>query len=192
MIDLFRPFRQWAKNRRKLIVPCGILAGGLLLSGQYWSRVLNPDGTVAVNGEWRPFNNGTTTLGLNYLLNTGFRGTAQSSSWYAGLINETGFTALAAADTSASHAGWTEITAYSGNRPAWAPAAASSGSVAVASALSFTATSSIDVRGAFLANSNTKSSAVDLIYSTAVESTFRTIAISGTYQLYYTVTLTPA
>jgi hypothetical protein len=162
-----------------------------VLSGYFMSRVLNPDGSQAKDGEWRFFKNGTTTLGHNYLLNTSFRNTTQSASWFTFLIAQGGYSQLLAADTSASHSGWAEETQYSGNRPAWSPPAASSGTL-ITSAVSYVATADIEVRGAGLANSNAKGSTTDLIYSTAVESTFRSIANGGTYQLIYYITLTAA
>ena len=48
-----------------------------------------------------------------------FKGSAYTAAWYLGLITGPGSgTAIAAADTLASHAGWTEFTNYSGNRKA--------------------------------------------------------------------------
>lgn len=48
-----------------------------------------------------------------------FKGSAYTAAWYLGLITGPGSgTAIAASDTLASHAGWTEFTNYSGNRKA--------------------------------------------------------------------------
>ena len=50
-----------------------------------------------------------------------------NNSWFVGHISLTSFTALAAADTMASHTGWTEFTGYSqSTRVAWASGAAAS------------------------------------------------------------------
>lgn len=155
-----------------------------LKPGRYHRRRFTP---------WSSFPNGATYLGLDYLLNAGFRGTTQSSAWYIGLISNSGTPTLSANDTSASHAGWTELTTYtSATRIAWSPGASASGSVTIASALTFTTNADSDIRGAFLANSSTKSSITDLIYGTAIESSARTILSGLTYQLYYTVTLVPS
>lgn len=63
--------------------------------------------------------NGVTIEGKNLLLNVMFHGTTALSPWYIGLINNTPTPTLAEADTLASHAGWTEFTAYTGNRQEW-------------------------------------------------------------------------
>jgi hypothetical protein len=78
-------------------------------------------------GEYDVFND-ITNVGKNYILDTMFHDGSQiaSSAWCIGLISSSGYTALAAADTMGSHAGWTEFTGYSqGTRVAWAPGAAS-------------------------------------------------------------------
>jgi len=56
--------------------------------------------------------------GLAFMNDTFFSGSGYTKSWYLGLISGTNPT-IAAGDTLASHAGWTEIpvsTGYSGNR----------------------------------------------------------------------------
>lgn len=55
--------------------------------------------------------------GLEYMNNTFFSGSSYTSAWYLGLVTGPGSsTVYAAADTLASHAGWTEFTNYSGAR----------------------------------------------------------------------------
>lgn len=58
--------------------------------------------------------------GLAYMNDTFFSGSGYTAGWYLGLISGTSPT-IAAADTLASHGGWTEIpvtSGYSGNRKA--------------------------------------------------------------------------
>lgn len=142
--------------------------------------------------DWQHFPNGAVTVGLNSLLNVGFRATTQISAWYIGLINESGFSALSAADTSASHSGWSELTDYSsGTRPAWAPNAASGGTLATTSPVSFTINASVSVRGMFLASSSTKSSVVDTLWATAVNGSGQAFTSSQTCQVSYSIVLTP-
>lgn len=141
---------------------------------------------------WTTYPNGAVTVGLNKLLDVGFRNQTQITQWYMGLIAESGFSALSAADTAASHAGWSELTTYtSATRLAWSPNAASGGAIAITSAISFTTNTDSDIRGILVASSNTKSSAVDTLWATAVEGTFRTIASGQTYQCLYGIVLTP-
>src|SRR3972149_7153411 len=72
---------------------------------------------------WVPdFLNGITNVGVHYLLEVGFRdgvapNPAQIATWYAGLIDNASFTAVAAGDTSASHAGWVEADEYDETGP---------------------------------------------------------------------------
>ena len=55
-----------------------------------------------------------------------------------------------------SHAGWTEITAYTGNRPAWTPGAVATQSVSnTASPAAFTINATVTIAGSFLSGVNT-------------------------------------
>ena len=90
--------------------------------------------------------NTVVTAGLNDLLTQYFKGAAYTAAWYMGLK---GTGSIVAADTLASHAGWTEVTAYTGTRQAPAFATAAAGSLA-ASALSFAMNGAYTVAGAFL------------------------------------------
>lgn len=57
--------------------------------------------------------------GLQDLNTKYFKGATYTAAWYIGLVTGPGSgTTYAAADTLASHAGWTEFTNYSGNRKA--------------------------------------------------------------------------
>lgn len=114
--------------------------------------------------KWRDVaHNLVTTVGKNDLLNTYFGATAKST-YYVGLK---GAGSAAAADTAASHAGWSEIAAYSeATRQALTVAAASAGSVTnSASKAVFTINGSATVAGAFLITNNTKSGTTGTLYS---------------------------
>lgn len=66
--------------------------------------------------------NDITVVGKNHLLDVTFgAGTAltQIDPWHIGLINQTPTPVLSENDTSASHAGWAELTAYAGTRKVW-------------------------------------------------------------------------
>jgi hypothetical protein len=67
-----------------------------------------------------------TTVGKNDLLTQYFKGSAYTAAWFVGLVDNASFSAYAAADTMASHAGWIEGTPYSnGTRPTWTGGTAS-------------------------------------------------------------------
>lgn len=86
--------------------------------------------------------------GLNHILDVIFHGTAAVATWYVGL-KLTGNPA--AADTLASHAGWTEATGYTGDRKAYVEAAASGQSITnSANKASFAIGSSATIAGAFV------------------------------------------
>lgn len=82
------------------------------------------------------FHNTVMNNGRNRILDIVFGSTAKDT-WYMGLISSSSYSAIAAADTLASHSGWTEFTAYTGNRQAWVTGSASSQAI-TGSALTFT------------------------------------------------------
>lgn len=95
------------------------------------------------------------TIGKNLMLQTALTGSAYTVTGpYMGLISSVSYTAVAAADTMASHTGWTE--AGSTNAPTFAarvaPAfgTASAGALATSSATSFTMTGAGTLVGAFI------------------------------------------
>jgi hypothetical protein len=102
------------------------------------------------------------TIGRNELLDGVFNEAPAGFSWYCGLVNNASFTAYAAGDTLASHAGWLEGTPYAGNRPAWTKnGAASSGAMSNSSSkASYSINATLTVRGAFLASVNTGTSGI--------------------------------
>ncbi|MEK6532239.1 MAG: hypothetical protein AABZ23_07100, partial [Deltaproteobacteria bacterium] len=58
----------------------------------------------------------TVNEGLNHVLNTVLMAGTQITAWYVGLK---GTGTVAGGDTLPSHAGWSELTPYTGNRPQW-------------------------------------------------------------------------
>lgn len=170
---------------------------GVFVFGEAVSRVLDIPKPGKKFGKpltpWNRFPNGATYVGVNKILDSGFRNQSQVTAWYIGLIDNDGFSAVNVNDTSASHSGWTELTDYtSGTRLAWSPSAAASGVLTISSAVTFTTNATVDIRGIFLASSNTKESAVDIIWATAVESAGRNITSGQQYQCFYTIQFTPA
>lgn len=102
------------------------------------------------------FENTVTTVGKNLALDTLLAGSAYTVTGpYLGLISSASYSAIAAADTMSSHAGWLE--AGSANAPTYtrprktaAFNAASGGSKATSAALAYSITSTGTVKGAFL------------------------------------------
>jgi hypothetical protein len=118
------------------------------------------------------FRNTVVTAGKNDLLDKYFAGSAYTAAFKLGLK---GTGSVVAGDTLASHAGWAEVTPYSGNRPALSWSAASAGSKS-ATVVSYTINASATVAGAFVTDQATGTTG--LLYSAGDFSASRSV-ISG-------------
>ena len=102
------------------------------------------------------FPNTVVTLGKNLALDTFLAGSAYTVTGpYMGLISLASFSAIAAADTMASHAGWleagvTNAPTYTIPRKTCVWSAAAAGAKALSAALSFAFTGTGTVKGVFL------------------------------------------
>lgn len=121
--------------------------------GVYHVECYGPDGKL----KWSDIiGNTVVTVGKNLALDTYLAGAAYTVVGpYMGLISSVSFTAISAADTMASHTGWTEAgnanaPTYTSPRKTAAWSAASGGSKALSAALAFAITSSGTVKGCFL------------------------------------------
>lgn len=133
-------------------------------SGRYSVECYDADGNL----KWRDeIKNLVTTVGKNDALDKYLAGSGYTAAWYLGLISGTSYTTGAAVgDTSASHGGWTEDQNYSqGARPTAAFAAASAGSKALSSALSFSINAATTIKGCFLISNATKGGTTGILYS---------------------------
>lgn len=115
--------------------------------------------------------NDITNQGKNDLFDIMFHDGTQiaSSSWFIGLISSSGYSALAAADTMASHAGWTEFTGYSqATRVAWGPGASASQVITNSSPATFDINASGTVKGIFVPTNSTKGGTTGRLWATAL------------------------
>lgn len=104
----------------------------------------------------------------NDLLDTHFHSGSQiaTASWVIGLVSLASYSAIAAADTMASHAGWTEFTGYSeSTRVAWGQGVASGQATTNASPATFTVSGSGTVKGIFVTSQNTKGGTTGILWS---------------------------
>lgn len=144
------------------------------------------------------FPNGIVNVGKNKILDEMFYGATQipAANWYIGLIDLTGYSALAAGDTMSSHSGWTEFTGYTESpdrRVAWGPGAASSQATTNATPATFDITSGGTVKGVFVcgdptaSNVYTKGGTTGTLWATALFSA--DVAVSNGDQLKVTYTV---
>lgn len=121
--------------------------------GRFTVECIGADGAV----KWTDTaENVVATVGKNLALDTFLAGAAYTVVGpFMGLISSTSYSAVAAADTMSSHAGWLEAgtanaPTYTAPRKTAAWSSASAGSKALSSALSFAITGSGTVKGCFL------------------------------------------
>jgi len=126
------------------------------------------DGVVIQKQE---FKNDITNIGKNTLFDVMFSDGTQiaASSWFIGLISNSGYSALAAADTMSSHSGWNEATGYSqSTRVAWGPGDPASQSITNASPATFDANATATIKGIFVTSNSTKSGTTGILWATAL------------------------
>ncbi len=145
---------------------------------------LDKDGNVKWNEEKK---NLITTVGLNHILDTQFHASTQVTTWSIGLK---GAGTPAAGDTMASHATWSEITDYSGDRKEWTEGAASGGSMTNASSVDFSVTGTATIAGAFLNTASTGTAGT--LYGVVDFSSARSVISGDTLQVTVTVTAASA
>lgn len=147
---------------------------------KYLVTCVASDGTE----RWREeIENLVTTVGKTDIVDKYFKGSAYTAAWYLGLK---GAGTIAAGDTLASHAGWSEVTPYSGNRPAITFGTTSGGSnTATQVSISITATET--VAGAFVASVDTGTSG--MLYSAADFSASRNVVSGDTLNVTPTVSV---
>lgn len=143
---------------------------------------------VGADGEvkWvEDIDNLVTTAGKTDIVDKYFKGSAYTAAWYLGLK---GTGSAAAGDTLASHAGWSEVTPYTGNRPAITFGTTSGGSnTATAVSYSITLAGPTTVAGAFVASVNTGTSGT--LYSAGDFSSSRSVVAGDTLNVTLTVSV---
>jgi hypothetical protein len=132
------------------------------------------------------FPNLVVTTGKNDLLNKYFLGSAYTAAFFVGLK---GVGTIAAGDTMASHAGWTDITGYSnGTRPAFSPASSTAGSSTnSASPATFNINASNTIAGCFITTSSTVGGTAGILFSAADFASSRAVLSGDTLTVTYTV-----
>jgi len=165
-------------------------ADSLAINGYYHAVCYGADGQV----KWEaPIENLVTTVGQNLTLDT-ILGNSAAGAVVMGLK---GTGTAVAADTQSSHASWLEVgganaPTYSGSRPTPSFSAASAGSKATSSAVSFSITSTGTVAGCFIniGGSATKDNTTGTLFSAGDFSSSKSVVNGDTIAVTYTLTLT--
>jgi hypothetical protein len=138
------------------------VSASMMAGGVYHVQCFDKDGNL----KWEDkAHNLVVNQGLKDMNDKYFSGATYTAAWYLGLVTGPGSgTTFAAADTLASHAGWTEFTNYSGNRGAVTFGAATTADPSVItnpSPVQFTITGAGGtVAGAFLASVSSGTSGI--------------------------------
>ena len=138
-------------------------------TGKYVVECFDKDGNLKWVAESK---NLVVNVGLQYMAGVALTSTAQITTWYVGLYGAAATNNPAAGDTMSSHAGWTEVTAYSeATRVAATFAAATNANPSVvtnsASKAVFTINGTTTVGGAFLTSGSAKSGTTGTLFSAA-------------------------
>lgn len=135
------------------------------------------------------FNNGIVHAGVQHAYDCVFHAGAQITLWYIGLIDNSGYSALSAADTMASHPGWNEFTTYGeATRVQWDTAATSGRTITSATPADFSINGSGTVRGGFLVSNSEKGGSSGVLWSTGVFANPPTVANGETLKITYSLT----
>ncbi len=179
------------KNKAQLGAEADIeAAGGAGIGGRcinfYEVECLDKDGNL----KWvERVKNTTVNVGLDEILDKFWKGSTYTAAHYVGLK---GTGSIAAADTMSSHAGWSEITAYSeGTRETLTLGTVSSQSVDNSgSKASFSINGTATVDGAFVTTDNTKGGTTGILIGAADFASSRSVVNGDTLNV--TITLTQA
>lgn len=172
------------------IVSAGAVMNPIIEEGEkapffrYQVECVGPDGVV----KWaEDIINTVMRVGKGDLIDKYFKGSAYTAAWYMGLK---GTGSIASTDTLATHAGWSEVTPYSGNRPAITFGTTNTGADTVtnaATAVSYTINASATVAGAFVANATSGTSGI--LYSASDFASSRTVASGDTLNVTLTISM---
>jgi hypothetical protein len=160
---------------------------GVQIKGFYNVECVGVDGVV----KWTDtIKNLVVTVGKNDLLDKYFAGTTYTAAWYMGLVDGATTPTYNAADTLASHTGWTENTGYAGsNRITVGWNAAASGSKS-STTTAFSINASGTIAGALLTATQAKATTTGVLYSAGnFTGGSRTVASSDTLNVTYTASV---
>jgi hypothetical protein len=138
-------------------------------TGVYYVECHDKDGNLKWSAESK---NLVVNGGLQYMAGTALTSVTQITTWYLGLYGSGATNSPAAGDTMSSHAGWTEVVAYSNATrvtATFATATTANPSVVTntASPAVFNINGTMTVGGAFLTSGSAKSGTTGTLFSAA-------------------------
>lgn len=145
----------------------GGASAGVRGGGVFTVQCFDKDGKL----KWETSeHNLVVNVGLKDMNDKYFTGSAYTAAWYIGLYGAGATNSPAAGDTMTSHAGWTEVTAYSqATRPQAVFAAATTADPSLitnsASVAVYSINGTATVGGAFLTSNNTKGGTTGILFS---------------------------
>ena len=173
---------------------CNIKAGEeAKATGLFEIKCHDKDGNLKWEAQSK---NLVVNVGLQYMAGTALTSVTQITTWYLGLYGAGASNTPAAGDTMSSHAGWTEVVAYSNaTRVAatFVTATAANPSVVTnsASPATFNINGTTTVGGAFLTSGSAKSGTTGTLFSAADFGSpgDRSVVNSDTLSVTYTFSL---
>jgi hypothetical protein len=161
--------------------------------GVYKIQCIGADGIVKWEEE---MSNLVTNVGRQNMNAVYFSSSSATATWYLGLVDGASAPTYANADTSASHAGWTENTGYSNaTRVTCTFGTATTASPSVitnsASPAAFSMNATSTIAGAFLISNSTKGGSTGTLFSEASFSSpgNRSVVSGDTLNVTYTFSL---
>ena len=157
---------------RAILARAGELLDAMPIGGTFTAECRDADGNL----KWTDtFPNLVMNTGKSDILDKYFKGSGYTALHYAGLVDGGSAPTYNAADTMASHAGWSDINPYSNaNRPtmAWGTASASGGGAGTAgtgtlasTGIVFNINATATVAGVFITTNNTKAGTTGTLLS---------------------------
>ena len=162
-------------------------------AGVYHVQCRDKDGNLKWEAQSK---NLVVNVGLQYMAGSALTSVTQITTWYLGLYGAGASNTPAAGDTMSSHAGWTEVVAYSNaTRVAATFATATTANPSVvtnsASPATFNINGTTTVGGAFLTSGSAKSGTTGTLFSAADFGSpgDRSVVSSDTLSVTYTFSL---
>lgn len=170
------------------------LQGHIIKSGRFdWLAFRRRKSGTLLEMDRGSFRNGMTTQGLTAALAAELSNGTRVSTWYMGLVNNSGFSAFDPDDTMASHAGWSELTEYDeATRETLVFGAPAGGVVATSAFCEFTINATVAIKGAFITSVATKADNTGILRATGAFTggSVLNFADDGVLQLSYVATNT--